>query len=402
MPTDCLRHPHDASCHAKVHETSRKPSPAVNGKATASAKSKSSGQQQQHHNHRTSTSSGQQRHKAQNVQGSDCTCIAVTILAALQNAAGNRSHQLALRTPAATAEMMSLQHFSDWPSCSLHWRDLVAPAAAARNMLLEVPLASNFYQFGVAGGDSVLALCRTLRPSAVVGFDSFAGLPLEPDVTERVPAWSPGAYAADPRLKLAQEQACANASLSWVAGYYNESLADPNLAKNRSMQPAAYVDIDVDLHTSAKDTLGFLLTSGLLVPGSLVGYDDWWILACAGRAGDGGYTSPLEVGEGRAHAEASRKWQVEFLCVAGPCDAAALAAGPCTPYASYRGMGVVFLVLSVGVRADPGFSMSPAEGRRWAAANPVCRHHRNLVRHDTPVYRMPARPAVDSHQSHPP
>ena len=55
---------------------------------------------------------------------------------------------------------------------------------------------------------------------------------------------------------------------------------------------------------------------GLAVRGTIVGYDDWWVQSCA-RGGEA--VSPLETGEGKAHAEIAEEYGVTFRCVAGAC-----------------------------------------------------------------------------------
>ena len=60
-----------------------------------------------------------------------------------------------------------------------------------------------------------------------------------------------------------------------------------------SMKPAMYIDIDTDLYIGAKQALAWMFENKLVVPGTLVGYDDW------STGGEGG--------QQRAHAEVVRK-----------------------------------------------------------------------------------------------
>ena len=62
-----------------------------------------------------------------------------------------------------------------------------------------------------------------------------------------------------------------------VAGFYNVSLTT-SIA--RRARPAHYVDINCDLFVSTRGALAWLLSNGLLVVGSLVGYDDCIAIRC--------------------------------------------------------------------------------------------------------------------------
>lgn len=62
-----------------------------------------------------------------------------------------------------------------------------------------------------------------------------------------------------------------------------------------------------------------MLRKKLAVVGTLVAYDDWWQVACAGA--NYKHLNPLEVGEGRAHRELAERYLITFRCVGGACDA---------------------------------------------------------------------------------
>ena len=51
------------------------------------------------------------------------------------------------------------------------------------------------------------------------------------------------------------------------------------------LRPALYVDIDCDFYGATLTALRFLFRHGLIVPGTLLGYDDWWTTACAVHRG---------------------------------------------------------------------------------------------------------------------
>lgn len=195
------------------------------------------------------------------------------------------------------------------------WRPMVAPIAKALELRGEGVPGGHAYQFGVFTGGTMYQLWGLLRPQKMWGFDSFKGLP--PEIAEeRVEGWGAGMYSGDPRELLTRRIGVFN--INFVAGFYNESLAPArdSALMQLGLAPASYVDVDCDLYSSSIDALDFMFRNQLIVPGTIVGYDDWWILPC-GRGGE--ELSPLEVGEGRAHAEMTRRYDVEFLCVAGPC-----------------------------------------------------------------------------------
>ena len=155
-----------------------------------------------------------------------------------------------------------------------------------------------------------MRMLRQMEPFAklpMFGFDSFLGLPSNFLGSERG-LWSPGQFASDPRVRLKRELG-REAPVHFVSGFFNESL-QLGLGRQFGMQPAKYVDIDVDLYSSTSQVLDFMFGSGLIRAGTLVGYDDWWSVPCRCGWGssNGAPPSPLETGEGLAHAEAARRY----------------------------------------------------------------------------------------------
>lgn len=182
----------------------------------------------------------------------------------------------------------------------------------------------DIYQFGVFVGVSMQAVSAYLRDKgvpyrALIGFDSFRGLPseergaAEAKLAARHPAarkyrmrvdrgdFRAGQYSTS--TAFGEAAAGSNGLLSrrafsdleglindtrviWVAGFYNESLT-PSLAT--AMRPALYVDGDADLYSSTYQSLNWMLRHSLLERGSVLFYDDW-------RSG-------ASVGQDRAHIE---------------------------------------------------------------------------------------------------
>ena len=95
--------------------------------------------------------------------------------------------------------------------------------------------------------------------------------------------------------------------VAFVRGWFNEVLT-PSLARQRRMQPALYIDMDVDLYSSAISVLKWLFCSGMMEAGStVVRYDDWVGSDAVGQL----------MGEKRAHFEITQLhhvvWERPFL-----------------------------------------------------------------------------------------
>lgn len=138
-----------------------------------------------------------------------------------------------------------------------------------------------------------------------------------------------------------------------------------------------------------------MLESGLVVPGTLVGYDDWWTYLCAAHGGGRGLGTAASrassaqldaalsadvgggervrlLGEWRAHVELAREFNVSFACVAGPCRMPPAGFERCS---LYNHVAPIFLVRSLGEGsvADDGLGeLSPAELRAFLTSWPVC------------------------------
>jgi hypothetical protein len=257
------------------------------------------------------------------------------------------------------------------------WHVMVGVVAAALNNAgWNIPNGGHTYEFGIFTGGSMRAIHRLLRPTMMWGFDSFEGLPeYSTDKNATSSIWTKGMYSADPRAALTKE--IGQGAVDFVQGFYDQSLTS-NLVAERGMRPAQYIGIDCDLYESAETSLTWAFQAGVAVPGTLVGYDDWWVVPCIDGHGD-----PMAVGEGRAHREVSERFDVEFVCVAGPCNSKA-AHSPTTPPSSsppkrcgaYHTWGPVFLVLSIGQgRANTGFDMTTEDVSALRVAMPWCVLH---------------------------
>ena len=201
--------------------------------------------------------------------------------------------------------------------------------------------------------------------SFIWGFDSFKGLPLPENNDANKTLWKPGGFAADPRLELLHEWG--EHAVGFVAGFFNESLAEgAKLSHRLSMMPAKYIDIDVDLYSSSLEVLRFLFRTGLVVPGTVIGYDDFSSFLCTPTAER--VSSPLLAGEGLAHAQTAEEFGVRYICLAGSC---------LPPHAgqSCQAFGAIFLVESIGHPngGKHGYNLTPQAVSEWQESDPCCR-----------------------------
>jgi hypothetical protein len=230
----------------------------------------------------------------------------------------------------------------------------------------------HIYQFGVYEGGSMKVLHPIFPNAFMWGFDSFEGLPdvagKENDVKQK--NFQAGLYKSKvgPQELLAQLGGAEKAD--FIKGYFSDSLT-PTLKDEKKMKPALYLDMDADLYSSTLDALDWAFQNQLVVPGTLIGYDDWWVNPCSKGGED---LSPLETGEGKAHREIADKYSVEFMCVAGPCmteDGKANAWGP------------IFQVQQIGkgVAHQHGFVMDSKQVAAFKASNARCKYHHSSTAH---------------------
>ena len=264
------------------------------------------------------------------------------------------------------------------PHYSLCWHDMLPPlhhALAAVGTELGLPhlATGSALAFGVASpGLTPPILHRALPHAYIYGFDSFEGLPGEDHAASRMWNWRKGNLRAPahvtPEHIVARSGGPNTATI--VRGFYNETLT-ADVAARLQLGRALYVDIDCDLHTSTVSVLDWLLANRIVRLGSLIGYDDFWTIPCNNYRASGRkkILSPLEVGEGLAHAEMAMRHGVRFTCVAGPCRMPPTVSS-CH---AHNNWAPVFMVDAVREgEGDPGFEFSMAEVAQWMATNKVC------------------------------
>ena len=247
-------------------------------------------------------------------------------------------HTSAIRDALLTTCCVPSGEYCDYRALAVNAIDAIARADGNHSR------RSHVYEFGVANGASLRKLHALIKPAPRMlwGFDSFKGLPEESSAIRKsaTATWSPGMYQADPRTKLRREFA-GRQRVDFVAGWYNESLTE-SLVETKHMKPARYIGIDCDLHVSSYAALDWAFRNRIAVVGTVIAYDDWWVLPCCdAQFADSG---PLESGEGLAHEQIARRHAVSFECVAGSCLHPSLATA-CPPLV--RAWGAVFVVAAV-------------------------------------------------------
>ena len=235
------------------------------------------------------------------------------------------------------------------------WRNLLPAVFAtwSSHELSRSLQGGDVYEFGVFKGKSIqmMAKMRAFANSTIWGFDSFAGLPDENVQlgNRHHTLFRQGNYRADPRVQL--QKAVPN--VKFVAGFYNVSLSRPGLVSEKAMQPAKYVDIDVDLYVSTKDVLDFLFSNRLARVGTVIAYDDFWSHTCTHNAPKS--RSPLLDGEGLAHKQAALKYGINFACIAGSCRMDS----------DCQAFGAIFVVMGVNTVANHGFNFTKQQVKEW-------------------------------------
>lgn len=123
------------------------------------------------------------------------------------------------------------------------------------------------------------ASTRNLEEMRFFGFDSFAGLPkANPiDVAEGQEEWiGEGGFSAslEEVTALMPKKGIADKRIQLVKGWFNETLT-AETKQRLGLKAAAVVYIDCDYYESTVPCLEFI--TDLLVDGSIVIFDDWWI-----------------------------------------------------------------------------------------------------------------------------
>jgi len=175
------------------------------------------------------------------------------------------------------------------------------------------------YEFGVFTGGSMLEIAEIIGKlklpiSTFWGFDVFTGMPKElaepiyqddwdpdkkPDTFNAVlhtGSTSPEQVAAKIQYDT---QNILNYNLVPTQAKIVAGLVEQTLPAQHNLKPAFYVDFDMDIYSPTYAAFDYLMANKLIVPGTIIGYDDW------------GGTPDYETfgnGESRAHKEITDKY----------------------------------------------------------------------------------------------
>lgn len=127
----------------------------------------------------------------------------------------------------------------------------------------------------------------------IFGFDSFEGLPAEDSNVERFYLFNKGMFAdVGPNLYPLRSNG------HYVKCWFNE--LNENTVKDLDLKPICFAHIDGDLYISAVQSLTFLFENNLIIPGTVLAFDEFKS------------TSTLESGgESKAWFEICDKYKVE-------------------------------------------------------------------------------------------
>lgn len=143
----------------------------------------------------------------------------------------------------------------------------------------------DIYEFGVFSGTSMKRISEGMRAANATfthfwGFDSFEGLPAEKE-TRDIADYAEGRYSSQGFFGVSGnallnklEKSIGDSRVRWVRGFYNETCT-PHTSHMLPFSPALFVDLDCDLYTSTFQALDWMFSSGLIVSGTIIGYDDW-------------------------------------------------------------------------------------------------------------------------------
>jgi hypothetical protein len=179
------------------------------------------------------------------------------------------------------------------------------------------------YQFGVFNGGSMKEIASILNKHKIevntfYGFDVFTGMPKETAEPIFQDSWNPDIFPDEfnvlKYMNLDTSDDCANYIQQEVhnifTGRNNQSkvsviagLVEETLPNQKDLKPAFYVDFDLDIYSPTKYAFDYLMENNLIVPGTLVGYDDW--------GGTPGFEE-FKDGESRAHKEILDKWGISM------------------------------------------------------------------------------------------
>jgi len=157
-----------------------------------------------------------------------------------------------------------------------------------REAMDAITFIGDVYLYGVWSGMSAKYISEYLDEKQIqygkmFGFDSFIGFPKEngQQYNKRNVKFDKGGFSSTKLydcsiVKVVDiiTKGIGNERLKLIPGFLCDTL-DTDLLKKERMNPASLVEIDVDLYTSTRDALKFMFENWLIVPGTVVYFDDW-------------------------------------------------------------------------------------------------------------------------------
>ena len=148
-------------------------------------------------------------------------------------------------------------------------------------------------EFGVLNGNHLSELIKWSTDNncpftAVIGCDSWKGIPLEAEGVFKNPDWPQGVFNSRIDFKVDTDEECIAAvekkiysavpkeqcpNLRWVSGFFSDSLTE-GLGKEL-YNTISYAHIDCDLYISSSQCLDWLFRYSVLKEGSIIRFDDW-------------------------------------------------------------------------------------------------------------------------------
>lgn len=181
-----------------------------------------------------------------------------------------------------------------------------------------ITFIGDVYIYGIWSGISTRGVSGYLRETQtqygkMFGFDSFTGFPKEEgqqylDRSGNVASrFNEGEFSS---VKLYDcsvvkvvdiiTKGINNERLKLIPGFFSDTL-NVDLVKKEGMNPASFIEIDVDLYSSTQDVLEFMFGNHLIIPGTVIYFDDW------------GATKQYKGGESLAWEQAIRKHSVNAV-----------------------------------------------------------------------------------------
>ena len=129
------------------------------------------------------------------------------------------------------------------------------------------------YEFGVYRGEATQLIDNTFYAyqfpiGNIIGIDSFEGLPDEKENIERFYLFNKGMFS-----DVGSHLYPLRPNGKYVKAWFNQLTADD--VSKHNMRSAAFVHIDGDLYISAIDAFNFLFTHNLIVPGTVIAFDEF-------------------------------------------------------------------------------------------------------------------------------